>query len=347
VLSPLLALSVPDLSVPEDEEEPTRGAGAAVRKIHVDIEIDAKDVQPEKGRAFSLSAGARTDEGTKRPNNEDAMLLLEERGLYVVADGMGGHAGGEIASQLAIEAIASTFLQKREVAALANAPESAVELMQSFAAANEAIRAAASQRPWLQSMGTTAVAAQFCRDTGRVYVAHVGDSRCYRLRDGRLEQLTTDHTLEQLGILGRERHRLSRAIGTRGVVEVDVLVVEILDGDVFLLCSDGLTKALCDASISEVLQANVDTQEASAALIKQAIAEQATDNVTAVVIRVSAPSRRAELSDEATKTQTRIDASDPAAPSEPPAPPHSVIRERGHLPFRALTAASVRPPPPR
>jgi serine/threonine protein phosphatase PrpC len=282
---------VPDLAPDEEVDEPTRGGGAAVRRIQLDAEIDAIEDEPTcRHVPLELRAGGRTDEGTRRTNNEDAMLILEKSSLYAVADGMGGHAGGEIASQLAIEAIASTFLDKSDAPSdVSNIPQSAVELMQSFAAANEAIRSMATRTPYLSEMGTTVVAALFSPESGRVYIAHVGDSRCYRLRDGRLEQITTDHTLAEMGVTGRKAHCLSRAVGTHGIVEVDIEVLELRKGDVFLLCSDGITKALDDDLILEILQREDDPEDAAWGLIARANALRARDNVTALVISVSEP----------------------------------------------------------
>src|SRR5262245_33815188 len=109
MLTPLLK-NVPELGQDDDDDEPTRGAGALVSRIHLDVEV-SEEVDPTGTTlSFELTSGGRTDEGTRRPNNEDSMLNLPERALFVVADGMGGHAGGEVASQLAVEAIATSFM---------------------------------------------------------------------------------------------------------------------------------------------------------------------------------------------------------------------------------------------
>jgi protein phosphatase len=283
--------NVPDLVSDDEGDEPTRGGGAVVHRIRLDEEIDAIEDEPT-GRFVPLEirAGGRTDEGTKRANNEDALLMLDESRLYVVADGMGGHEGGEVASQLAVDAVASTFSSRGGAVRVdSNIPPHAVELMESFAAANEAIRAAAAKTPRLSEMGTTVVAARFCPESARVYVAHVGDSRCYRMRAGLLQQITTDHTLAELGATGRMANRLSRAVGAHGVIEVDLEVLELREGDVFLLCSDGITKALNDTLILEILQREIEPEDAAWALIARANALRARDNVTALVVRVSEP----------------------------------------------------------
>jgi serine/threonine protein phosphatase PrpC len=278
---------VPNLYAEEEEDEPTQGGGAALRRIQLDPTIRRIDEPAMLSAPLVIVAGGFTDEGTKRPNNEDAMLLLDEHALYVVADGMGGHAGGEVASQLAVDAMEATFLDHPTNATLlSNIPVRAVELVQGLAAANEAIRGEAARSPWLSEMGTTIVAALFCPENGRAYVAHVGDSRCYRLREGELEQVTTDHTLAEFGITGREANRLSRAVGSNGIVEVDLGVLEVRPGDTFLLCSDGITKALSDDLILGILQRDTAPLDTAAQLIARANALRARDNVTAVVVRV-------------------------------------------------------------
>jgi protein phosphatase len=216
------------------------------------------------------------------------MLVLESEALYVVADGMGGHAGGEIASQLAIEAMANTFLETNSPpCVLSNIPPRAMQLVQGFAAANEAIRSTAAKTPWLSEMGTTVVAVRFSPDRGRVYIGHVGDSRCYRFRQGKLDQLTRDHTMAEYGVSGKDAKRLSRAVGSNGIVEADLAVLIPREGDVFLLCSDGLTKTLSEAMIVEILSQEPDPDDAARELIARAKELRARDNVTVVVVRVA------------------------------------------------------------
>lgn len=284
---------IPDVYDDDDDSEgATMGGGASVRNLHLDA--DAMVDEPTGIHArFAIQAGARTDPGTKRTSNEDAMLVLEDHSLFVVADGMGGHAGGEVASQLAVDAMASTFLQKTAAACVvSNVPPRALELVQGIAAANEAIRSTASRHPELSDMGTTVVAARFCPKKGRAYIGHVGDSRCYRLRNQQLEQITKDHTLAEYGATGRDAHRLSRAVGPNGVVETDLVVVEPRDGDVFLLCSDGLNKSLSDDVIHEVLETEPDPERAAEELIARANGARARDNVTAIVVRIGASPAR-------------------------------------------------------
>jgi protein phosphatase len=282
---------VPDLYGEEDEDddEPTKGGGAVVRKLYVE-ETAAVDEPTGAHALFELRAGGRTDNGTRARNNEDAMLLLAQEHLYVVADGMGGHAGGEIASQLAIEALAATFVDEdASPISMPNVPPRAMQLVQGFAAANEAIRSNASKNPRLFEMGTTVVAARFIPRKGRVYIGHVGDSRCYRLRGGKFEQVTRDHTMAEYGLSGKDARRLTRAVGSNGIVEADLVVLRPHDQDVFLLCSDGLTKALTDEMIAAILTKEPDPETAARELILYARARKASDNVTAIVVRVVDP----------------------------------------------------------
>lgn len=273
----------------DDLDEPTMGGGAAVRHIHCEPEAES-DEPTGCAPLFEVSAAGKTHLGMRRRSNEDALLLLRKRSVYAVADGMGGHDGGEIASQLAIEAIATAFLDGVEIpCALTNVPPRAAELVQAIAAANEAIRSAASKDGRLSEMGTTIVAARFCPSKGRLYVAHVGDSRCYRLRDGTLEQITRDHTMAELGVSGREAGYLSRAVGPKGVVEADVAVIEPRPGDVYLLCTDGLTKMVSDECIRRVLLGEETPEEAASMLVARANSAGGRDNVTALVIRIAAP----------------------------------------------------------
>lgn len=275
----------------EDDEtdEPTHGGGASVRYLR--CEPAAVGEQPPAGRPrFAVRAAGKTDTGKRRRANEDALLVLRKQSVYAVADGMGGHAGGAVASQLAVEAIASAFIEGVEnPCILSNVPPLAAELVQSLAAANESIRRRAARDVRLSDMGTTVVAARFCPERGRLYVSHVGDSRCYRLRGGALELLTRDHTMAELGVTGRSAIHLSRAVGPKGVVEADVVVLEPRAGDVYLLCTDGLTKMISDNEIRDVLIAQTSAEDAASMLVARANAEGGRDNVTALVIQVEHP----------------------------------------------------------
>jgi protein phosphatase len=208
--------------------------------------------------AFELDAAGSTDCGLSRSENQDRLLLLEEEGVFVVADGMGGHAGGGVASELAVNVIAESVIHLAAnsldvYGGSLDMPRAAAELVRAVTAANQAVRRTADSDDRLSDMGTTVVAARFCPKKQRLYVTHVGDSRCYRLRDGRMRQVTLDHTMNALGVTGPQEHHLSRAIGTRESVEPDVAVLRPRLGDAYVLCSDGLTKMVTDEDIAAVL----------------------------------------------------------------------------------------------
>jgi protein phosphatase len=155
--------------------------------------------------------------------------------------------------------------------------------------ANEAIFEKASGDKQLEGMGTTISAARFSRNKQRVYIGHVGDSRVYRLRSGELLQMTSDHTMEQLGVSGAGGAHLSRAVGIWPVVPIDIVLGKPQPNDVYLLCSDGLSKMVTDEDIGKMLRASKAPGDAAAALIKAAIDHGGKDNVTVIVVRVDDP----------------------------------------------------------
>lgn len=236
-----------------------------------------------------LTAAGKSDPGRKRELNEDTLLVWSEREIYAIADGMGGYAAGEVASQLAIETL-ERVLTTGELGELEEGlPQRGAELMAAFRVANAAIRAEAKQDDHKSGMGTTLIAARFSPGRNRVYVAHVGDSRCYRIRDGHMRQLTTDHTLGAVGIVGKSASKLSRAVGAFDHVEVDLVVDEPRPGDHYLLCSDGLYKMLSDADILEVVEAGSSVQAIVEALVAEANDKGGRDNVSVVMVRVDEP----------------------------------------------------------
>lgn len=196
----------------------------------------------------------RTDIGRKRKQNEDAAWFDEKRGVFVVADGMGGHLAGEVASQMAIDAV-------RRMAARHKKPS--VDLLKkTVLGAHERIYLHAQGHAECAGMGTTI--SMMWRGGGYMYIAHVGDSRIYRLRDGHMEQITQDHSLVgelvRAGLLTPEEARLhprrniiTRALGTEGDNTPDLLAADIRPGDRFLLCTDGLTGMVRDDDIERTL----------------------------------------------------------------------------------------------
>jgi len=237
-----------------------------------------------------FAAAAVTDRGRKRPSNEDAFGFSVEHGVYVVCDGMGGAAAGEIASSLAVDEVLRLFDLRAQGAdtSLQTAVEEAVS------AANHAIYSRAQRNAQLNGMGTTLVA--LATDEQRVLVANVGDSRCYRLREGELEQLTLDHSLVEeqvrLGRMTRSeatrsplRNVITRALGTQNHVTPDFFEIETQPGDLFLLCSDGLTRELSNDKIATLLRDEMPLDEICLSLTKAANKAGGHDNITCVLVK--------------------------------------------------------------
>jgi protein phosphatase len=236
-----------------------------------------------------LSSFAGTDVGRARSGNEDSYFC--GRTVLAVADGLGGHQGGEVASAAAVEPLAA--LDGRE---FADPAEAADELTAAIREANAAILDRAGGDPGLWGMATTVTAAALAGEH-HLQLAHVGDSRAYLLRDGSLEQLTTDHTVvAELVRRGRltpaqaaihpERSILTRAVGLDPRIPVDTPdPLELQDGDQVLLCSDGLTEPVDDDQIAQLLSAEPDGNAACQALIDAANAAGGPDNITVVLLR--------------------------------------------------------------
>jgi PPM family protein phosphatase len=232
----------------------------------------------------ALRFGSATDVGLVRTNNEDRYLVDEP--LFAVADGMGGHAAGEVASATAVESLKEEFTEHtpRGLAAAARA-------------ANRAVWEEAQASPDLRGMGTTLVALALVGgpDHEQVAVVNVGDSRIYRLHRGELVQLTSDHSLvgqmvasgaitpEEAEVHPR-RNVLTRALGVDPEVDVDLVTVEIEEGDRYLLCSDGLPRELSDDEMASLLRRLTDPGEAAQELVDQARQHGGSDNVTVVII---------------------------------------------------------------
>jgi serine/threonine protein phosphatase PrpC len=261
----------------------TASSGAPEAKP--DVEEDDEPTGPNA--LILVTAVGRTDPGLKRKHNEDAYAILEDHHLFVIADGMGRHAAGEVASRLCVEAISEAFRTSefgppREPPL----PRRAAKLRGATLLANERILAAAADNDAYAGMGTTVVSAYFSANNQRVYIAHVGDSRCYRLRGGSLTQLTTDHTLGAAGIQGKTAAILSRAIGVEPDVEVDVTSEAPVPGDIYLLCSDGLSRMVPAPEIEATLVATRDLEDATKTLTDLANRGGGRDNITVILVRV-------------------------------------------------------------
>jgi serine/threonine protein phosphatase PrpC len=243
-----------------------------------------------------VNALGRTDPGLKRKHNEDSYLVLESHDVFMVADGMGRHAAGEVASQLAVETVTRTF----EQAAFESRPRvdesrEAHRLRCAALDANDAVFTRSQEVDQYHGMGTTMVAMHFSRGRERAAILHAGDSRCYRLRGGELVQLTTDHTLGAAGIAGGNSTMLSRAVGIEPALDPDVLLERPQPDDVYLLCSDGLSRMVPEEQMLPLLTASRDLDQVSAKLIEVANAAGGRDNVTVILVRVERASLSAAL----------------------------------------------------
>ncbi len=248
--------------------------------------------------AIDITAAGKTDVGQVRSTNQDSLLVDEKEHLYIVADGMGGHAGGEIASSLCVQEVAKDIQSNREhfaKRATRQHPDPKISNLMAHAVnhASTKIYEKALEDPSLKGMGTTATVVKIV--DGFAYVAHVGDSRCYLLRCGFIYQVTNDHSLvsEQVraGILTKEeaelhhlRNVITRSVGYQEEEDVDTTSLALEDDDLLLLCSDGLHGKVPDKEISNLtkeLQTNAVPK-----LIQLANDRGGDDNITVVVVRV-------------------------------------------------------------
>jgi serine/threonine protein phosphatase PrpC len=232
-----------------------------------------------------LAAHGVTHPG-RRPTNEDALLVDAGRGLFVVADGMGGHNAGEVASELAVQTMGAFFRD--------GAPHTSARLDQAIKAANDQILAVAAGQVDYAGMGTTVVAALLNDDLS--FFANVGDSRAYGWHGGVLKRLTRDDSWVSAAMEGAPevlaniehhpmRHVLTKVVGLRPELEPSLVEFEFGIGDVLLLCTDGVHGALNDVSLGEVMGSGQSVADIAEAIVATAIARGATDNVTAIVVR--------------------------------------------------------------
>jgi len=251
---------------------------------------------------MKIRYAAKTDVGMKRTHNEDYFSLVEDEQLFIVADGMGGHASGEVASKMSAETI-SEFYQRTREDEDATWPYkmdrslSYIEnrLVCSVKLANLRIFETASRDIRFKGMGTTIVCTLVCGD--KLYVSHVGDSRVYRVREGEISQLTRDHSLledykEAKPDMTEEEERnfphknvITRALGMRETVQVDIRGHQIKSGDVFVLCSDGLSGMVTDPQINDIVTRSKSLERAVAELVDAANRAGGTDNVTVLLLQ--------------------------------------------------------------
>lgn len=240
-----------------------------------------------------LAVSARTDTGRLRKGNEDTLYAdaNEFRGLFIVADGMGGHAAGEVASQMAVDLIAGELADLNDL----GAPDASARLSETLRLANRQVFQRTMTEIEKAGMGSTA-SALLLSDT-RYLIGHVGDSRVYLVRDGQMSQLTRDHSLVQdqvdAGIITAEQARhhpqsnvITCCIGMSNEIEPDVINGEARVGDVFLLASDGLTGMVEDRRLQQLLQSRANPERIVNAMIADANNNGGIDNITAIVVKV-------------------------------------------------------------
>jgi PPM family protein phosphatase len=254
-----------------------------------------------EGEAVQIVSSGLSDVGRVRTNNEDSFRIVEALNLYILSDGMGGEAHGEVASAMAVDVINKYCEAEKEDSGAtvldevpANISSQTRRLKNAIAQANFQIFQAAQKNPEQRGMGAT-ITALWLKDT-LMSIAHVGDSRAYLLRNGNLQQLTNDHSLvaEQVrrGLITPQQAEesemqsvLLRALGAHPEVEIDVDEVEIIPRDVLLLCSDGLTRMVTEPEIAGALQAETVPSTAAERLIALANENGGVDNVTVIVVR--------------------------------------------------------------
>lgn len=287
-----------------------------------------------------------TDVGRQRRHNEDNVLVKPELGLYVVADGMGGHNAGDVASKLTTTSLQNFFeatktgseIPSELIESSGPADVDARRIVAAVKKANRDVFTISSTHSQHHGMGSTVVALHI-GEPGKVHVAHVGDSRCYRVRDGKIEQLTRDHSLindaidlkpdltdEELARL--PKNIITRALGMKDQVKVDIRTEETRPGDLFLLCSDGLSGMISDRQMLEVLSVTDDPAEACELLIAEANDAGGNDNISALLVRIAEDSSEPVL--EVTQAKDgAADVEEADLEGEEPAPEPTRPRERG------------------
>ena len=252
---------------------------------------------------MKIRYAAKTDVGMKRTHNEDYFSLMEDEQLFIVADGMGGHSSGEVASRMAAETVSEFYQRTKDEEATwpykMDRSLSYIEnrLVCGIKLANYKIYEAASKDIRYKGMGTTIVTCLVSGD--KIYIAHVGDSRLYRFRADALEQVTRDHSLledykDAKPDMTEEEERnfphknvITRALGMRDTVQVDVKTEDVMDGDVYCLCSDGLSGMVSDELLEKIIATTEDLEQMVSDQVDQANRAGGVDNVTTLVIQCS------------------------------------------------------------
>ena len=278
-------------------------------RLPLALDQDADIEAPELALRFAV----RSHVGLVRDENEDNFVVMPADGLYVVADGMGGHAAGQIASEICVKTIADFYqgserLQRIPFPTTSGVGEPTKLLEQSMLMANRAIYQASLEVGSRQGMGTTVVGMQFTGDT--VSICHAGDSRAYLLRGGRIAQITPDHSLSNfLFGLGRDAEArlaaatmsnvIMRALGLEGDVDVEAQELAVQPGDRFLLCSDGLSDLVSDSQLEFYLgDAHLSLEDMSDRLVERALQAGGRDNITVLIVEVALASQADAIATE-------------------------------------------------
>lgn len=282
----------------------------------------------------AIAAGL-TDVGLQREHNEDSFIVLQEFDLFVVADGMGGHRAGHVASKLATETIGEFFKSTANDDVTwpfhfdTNLSEEENRLLTGIRVANRQIFERSTRSHEYRGMGTTVVGAMFSPSKRRMFIGHVGDSRCYRVRGGQISLLTRDHSLINDYLLAMpdltEEQRselpknvITRALGMQDQVVVDLQHDDPIDGDAYILCSDGLSGMISDDEMRAIVSESPNIVDACRMLIQKANDQGGEDNITAVIIKIE------EIADPVIepKKAASVDASGPTIkPENAPADP--------------------------
>ncbi|MBF0545391.1 MAG: Stp1/IreP family PP2C-type Ser/Thr phosphatase [Candidatus Riflebacteria bacterium] len=239
---------------------------------------------------MEYKAYGKTDVGKVRTNNEDAFFVTDREGIFLVADGMGGHKAGEVASGMTRDIISSSLLATQGTQNLENS------IREAFLLANTKVRDKASEDTEFQGMGCTCVSLMLREQN--FFLAHVGDSRIYLFRRGEFKQMTRDHSyVEELfirGLISEQekighpyKNQITRYIGCSQKLEVDITSGPVWNGDCFLLCTDGLTEMVLQNRIKELFSNGDDPQSIGDKLIEEALTNGGKDNITAVVVQVT------------------------------------------------------------
>jgi protein phosphatase len=248
-------------------------------------------------------ASGLSDVGLQREHNEDSFVVLSEYDLFIVADGMGGHRAGDVASRLATDTIAEFFRSTATEDVTwpfhfdTSLSEEENRLLTGIRIANRQIFERSAKSRECRGMGTTVVGALFSSKKNRMYIGHVGDSRCYRIRRGELRQMTRDHSLINDYLLAMPdlteeqkselpKNVITRALGMQDQVMVDLQADEPQPGDIYLLCSDGLSGMIADDEILDILMSTGDIGEGCRRLISRANEHGGEDNITAILVRI-------------------------------------------------------------